>query len=145
MGKEADRVGVSRPPSGAHDVQRLESEVEKSRRRLDAYVDELDRRRHRLLAMRKPGRVAVAAAGAGLILGAAAFVLYRRRRRLSRMRRRGRNLQDALLRMARHPERVASDGKSPWSRVLVAVAPVVVRTLAQAAWKRGDGRARQSR
>jgi hypothetical protein len=35
--------------------------------------------------------------------------------------------------MSRHPERVASDAESPWSRVLVAIAPIVVKKLADAA------------
>jgi len=138
MGKKPDRLNRAEArPDSPGTVKSLESEIERSRRRLDAYVDELDRRRHRLLSLRRHPLPAGAAA-----LGAAALVavgvgLYRRRSgRIHRSRRKARDLREAFLRMSAHPERVASDSKSPWSRVLVAIAPVVVKMLADAALRR---------
>jgi hypothetical protein len=119
------------------DLKRLEADIARTRRRLDEYVDELDRRRHRLLAVRQHP-----AAAAGVALGAAALVagaviLVRRRAALrSRPKRKSQNLWEALGRMADHPERVASDGKSPWSRIAVAVAPILVKKIADAALQR---------
>jgi hypothetical protein len=140
MGKEPDRVRRHAPPNGHADLQRLETEIERSRRRVDAYVDELDRRRHRLLSVRRHPAAAIGVvAGAVLLAGGAAVLIARRRRPSHRARRQTSNLREALARMARHPERVASDGKSPWSRVLVAVAPIVMKAVADAALRRRSG------
>ena len=134
MGKEPRRVESRISPET---VRKLESEIERSRRRLDAYVDELDRRRHRLLSVRRhPVRVAGAALGAAAVIAGAIVIARRRSSRTARARRRATLLQDALGRVFAHPERVASAGKSPWSRVLVAVAPVAVKFLADAARRR---------
>ena len=146
MGKEPHRVGGKASASKASKtrarvaparVKLLESEIESSRRRLDAYVDELDRRRHRLLSVRQhPAPAIGAAVAAAALLAGTIVVIRRRRRRLARSRRKFDSVQEALRRVVAHPDRVASDGKSPWSRVLVAVAPVAVKFLADAALKR---------
>ena len=156
MGKEPDRVSgadvreqVSSSPErrrrspetrkaeSPRDLKRLEWEIARSRRRLDEYVDELDRRRHRLLAVREHP-VAVAGAALGAVAAIAGAVILIRRRSSTRRRAatRSQDLKDALNRMFAHPERVASDGKSPWSRVLVAVAPIVAKKIADAAFRR---------
>jgi hypothetical protein len=138
MGKEPDRVEKTDGDGDAQELQRLKSEIRGARYRLDAYVEELDRRRHRFLSLREhPG----AAAAVGLAVGGllAGIVLLARRGAKSRSKswRRARHFRDAVARMSRHPERVASDAKSPWSRVLVAVAPIVVKKLADATFSRG--------
>jgi len=138
MGKKPHRVAeVSPALDSAGEVRRLESEIENSRRRLDAYVDELDRRRHRLLSVgRHPLPAVGLAAGAAVVFAGGVWLLRRRRTRVTRSRRKARRLADALRRAAAHPERVATEGKSPWSRALVAATPVIVRFLADAALRR---------
>ncbi len=134
MGKEPHRVKPRAAGNGHEDLKRLETEIERSRRRLDAYVDELDRRRHRLLSVRQHPATAIGiAAGALILVGGGAWLVVRRRRPARRARLHAANLAEALGRMARHPERVASDGKSPWSRVAVAVAPILAKAIANAA------------
>jgi hypothetical protein len=142
MGEEPHRLMETEAPDrpsriAPEDVKRLESEIERSRRRLDAYVDELDRRRHRLLSVRRHPLPALGfAAGAAAIVAGAVWLGRRRSTRTARSRRKARSLRDALRRVAAHPERVASEGKSPWSRALVAAAPVVAKFLADAALRR---------
>ena len=126
-----------RKPESPRDLKRLEWEITRSHRRLDEYVDELDRRRHRLLAVRRhPAAAAGVAAGvAALVVGG--IVLVRRRASTRRhAARKSRNFREAWSRMLEHPERVASDGKSPWSRIAVAVAPILIKKIADAALKR---------
>jgi hypothetical protein len=134
MGKEPHRVEGKHADEGVQDIQRLRAQIRGARRRLDAYVAELDRRRHRILSIRDHP---VAAAAVGVALGGLvagiAYMARRRARAKSRSWRRARHFREAVARMSRHPERVASDAKSPWSRVLVAVAPIVVKKLADAA------------
>jgi hypothetical protein len=138
MGKKPHRVAEESPAlDSAEEVRRLESEIERSRRRLDAYVDELDRRRHRLLSVGRHPLPAVAlAAGAAVIVVGGIRLLRRHPTRAARSRRRARSLGDALRRAAAHPERVAAEGQSPWSRALVAATPVIARFLADAALRR---------
>ena len=127
---------ADRPDSPA-DLTRLEADIARTRRRLDEYVDELDRRRHRLLAVREhPAAAAGVALGAAALVAGAVILARRRAAARSRTRRKSQNLWAALGRMADHPERVASDGKSPWSRIAVAVAPIVVKKIADAALRR---------
>jgi len=134
---EKRQSSETRKAESPRDLKRLEWEIARSRRRLDEYVDELDRRRHRLLAVREHP-VAVAGAALGAVAAVAGAVLLIRRRSSKRRRAatRSQDLKDALNRMFAHPERVASDGKSPWSRVLVAVAPIVAKKVADAAFRR---------
>jgi hypothetical protein len=138
MGKEPRRLEKDRPKRDSpEEVRRLESEIERTRSRLDAYVGELDRRRHRLMAVRQhPVRAAGFAIGAAAVIAGAAMLVRRRSRRTDRARRRSKMLHDAVGRVLAHPERVASDAKSPWSRILVAVAPVAVKLLADAVRRR---------
>jgi hypothetical protein len=138
MGKEPRRVAEERADAGAaEEVRRLESEIVRSRRRLDAYVDELDRRRHRLLSVsRHPLPAIGVAAGIAAVAAGAVLLIRRRSKRVARSRRKARSLGDALRRVAAHPERVASEGKSPWSRILVAAAPFAVKALANAFLRR---------
>jgi hypothetical protein len=137
MGKEPRRVARERAArDSAEEVRRLESQIVSSRRRLDAYVEELDRRRHRLMSLRRPLPVlGLALAAAGVAVGIAALA-RRRAKRVPRSRRKARDLREALGRMVTHPERVASEGKSPWSRILVAVAPIAAKVLADALLRR---------
>jgi len=137
MGKEPRRVARERAArDSAEEVRQLESQIVSSRRRLDAYVDELDRRRHGLMSLRRPLPVlGLALAAAGVAAGAAALA-RRRAKRVPRSRRKARDLREALGRMVTHPERVASGGKSPWSRILVAVAPIAAKVLADALLRR---------
>lgn len=151
MGKESHRVkrvGLDRDvrdevgrngqrAETPRDLKKLEADIARTRHRLDEYVDELDRRRHRLLAVKEHP-----AAAAGVALGAAALVagtvILVRRRSAARRKanRKSQNLWEALNRMLEHPERVASDAKSPWSRIAVAVAPILVKKIADAAISR---------
>jgi hypothetical protein len=140
VAKEAARHGAGpdgRKAESPRDLKRLEWEITRTRRRLDEYVNELDRRRHRLLAVRRhPAAAAGVAAGvAALVVGG---VVLARRRASTRRRavRKSQSLREAWSRMLEHPERVASDGKSPWSRLAVAVAPILVKKIADAALKR---------
>jgi hypothetical protein len=134
MGKEPDRVERPHGEERPRDLQRLRTEIGGARRRLDAYVEELDRRRHRLLSVRDHPAAATAVGLAILgIVGGVVYLARRRAQARSRSWRRARHFRDAVSRMSRHPERVASDAKSPWSRVLVAIAPIVVKKLVDAA------------
>ena len=144
MGKEPNRLNdkpserkAAKKRVAPEHVKLLESEIESSRRRLDAYVDELDRRRHRLLSVREhpAPAIGVAVGTAALVVGTI-ILIRRRNRRLARSRKKFVAIQEAFARMVAHPERVASDGKSPWSRVLVAAAPVAMKLLANAALQR---------
>ena len=119
------------------DLKQLERDIARSRRRLDEYVDELDRRRHRLLAVREHPAAAVGVGVAAVALVAGTVVLVKRRAATRRRtQRKSQNLWQALQRMTEHPERVASDSKSTWSRVAVAVAPILVKKLADAAMRK---------
>lgn len=98
---------------------------------------ELDRRRHTLLSVRAhPLRAAgIAAAVAALAAGATALVVQRRSKP-RRLARRSRQLRDAFGRILDHPERVASDAKNPLFLIAAAVAPVLVKKIADAALRR---------
>jgi hypothetical protein len=123
----------------AETVDRLEKDIEETRGRLSRLFAELDHRRHEVLSVRAHP-VAAAAVGAGIAAAAAGFVFLLRRRRETprRMRVRTRKVWRALGRVVAHPERVASDAKSPISRVLVAAAPIVIKTIASRVdWGRG--------
>jgi hypothetical protein len=146
MGKEPHRLSRRdvREELGKHDapgqadsprdLKRLEADIARTRRRLDEYVDELDRRRHRLLAVREhPVAAAGAALGAVALIAGAVVLVRRRASTRRRAQRKSQNVWQAFQRMAEHPERVASDGKSPWSRIAVAVAPILVKKIADAA------------
>jgi len=129
------------------EVHRLESEIGQTRRRLDEYVDELDRRRHRLLSLREPARRGVGFAVGLAAAGLAAFILVRRRRPAARTSRKARDLRGALERVLSNPERVASDGKGLPARAFLAVLPIVARSLLAYATRRGQpgGAARRRR
>ena len=83
--------------------------------------------------------MAAVAMGVGFLAlaGGAVWLGRRRARRKAGSWRRVRHFREALGRASRHPERVASDAKSPWSRILVAVAPIAVKKLADAALRGG--------
>lgn len=151
MGKEPHRVkrvgldrdvrdevgGDGQRAETPRDLKRLESDIARTRRRLDEYVDELDRRRHRLLAVKEhPAAAAGVALGAAALVAGAVILVRRRSAARRKAQRKSQNLWEALSRMAAHPERVASDGKSPWSRIAVAVAPILVKKIADAAISR---------
>ena len=135
--REKSRSADARKAASPRDLKHLEWEIARTRRRLDEYVQELDRRRHRLLSVREHP-VAIAAAGVGAVAAIAGTVILIRRRSSAKQRAatKSQDLKDAINRMFAHPERVASEGKSPWSRVLVAVAPIVVKKIADAAIRR---------
>jgi hypothetical protein len=137
VGEEPDRVSAAGRDPSAEDVKRLEKDIEASRERLSDVVAELDRRRHALLSPGTyPLRFAAVAAGATLLAGGAVFVVLRARRRRRRFAKRSRQLADAFTRMVRHPERVASDAKSPLSRIAVAVVPILIRKIADGVLRR---------
>lgn len=128
--------GDGHEAKSVRDLKQLESDIKRTRRRLDQYVDELDRRRHRLMAVREhPWAAAGVGLGAIALVGGTVVLLRRRATSRRRVQSRSRSLRETLGRMLDHPERVASDGKSPWSRILVAVAPIVVKKIADAAIK----------
>jgi hypothetical protein len=133
MGEEPDRVKKEDP--SPDDLRRLEREIERSRERLSGLVGELDRRRHDLLSVRAhPVRTgALGAALAGLLAGGVLLVLRGRSRR-QKARAKRRQFRQAFGRVFEHPERLASEAKSPISRVLVAVAPVLIKKIADRAF-----------
>jgi hypothetical protein len=133
MGEEPHRVRSEDP--SPEDLRRLEREIERSRERLSGLVAELDRRRHELLSVRAhPVRTgALGAATAGLIAGGV-FLILRRRARRQQARVKGRQFGQALGRVFEHPERLASKAKRPVSRVLVAVAPILIRKITDRAF-----------
>lgn len=137
-GKErAEARRLAQRAESPRDLKQLERDIARSRRRLDEYVDELDRRRHRLLAVRQHPAAAVGVGVAAVALIAGTVVLMKRRAATRRKtQRKSQNLWAAFQRMTEHPERVASDSKSTWSRVAVAVAPILVKKIADAAMKR---------
>ncbi|HYX21636.1 MAG TPA: hypothetical protein VFA98_12400, partial [Thermoanaerobaculia bacterium] len=93
MGKEPDRVEKTDGHRGAHDLQRLRSEIRGARHRLDAYVEELDRRRHRLLSVRDhPSAAAAVGLAVGGLVAGIVVVARRRARRGSKSWRRARHL-----------------------------------------------------
>jgi hypothetical protein len=138
MGEKSHRVADDSRRDSPLELQRLESEIARSRHRLDAYVDELDRRRHRLLSVRAHPGVAVGAAVGGLsVIAASVLLLRRRRRRIPRARARAEAFRDAFERVTRHPERVAREkNTSSWAKLLIAAAPAVVRILRETSRRR---------
>ena len=134
MGEEPDRVAAPKEDPSSQDLRKLEREIAASRERLTDMVAELDRRRHDLLSLRDhPLRTAAIAAGAATVAAAVTIVLLRGRTRGRDMRKRARRLSEAFSRMVAHPERVASDAKSPISRIAVAVVPILVKKIADRA------------
>ncbi len=139
MGQEPRRVEAESETPTAETLDRLEKNIEETRGRLSRLFAELDHRRHEALSVRAHP-IAAAAIGAGAAAAAAGlFLLFRRRREAPRRARvRTRKVWQALGRVVSHPERVASDGKSPISRVIVATLPILVKTIAGRAFpKRG--------
>jgi hypothetical protein len=142
MGEEPDRVASDRPASAAsdpseQDLRKLESEIAASRERLSDVVAELDRRRHALLSPRaNPLGITAIAAGVAIVAAGAAVAIVRARKRRRRFAKRSRQLRYAVGRMVRHPERVASDAKSPLSRIAVVVVPILVKRIADRVFRR---------
>jgi hypothetical protein len=136
VGKEPDRLTPAERDPSPLDIKRLEREIAESRKRLSDLVAELDRRRHELLSFRaRPLRTAAIALVGAAVAGGAAAVLLRGRSRLS-VRKRARDLGKAFGRIFEHPERVASDAKSPFSRIAIAVVPILVKKIADRALER---------
>ena len=131
MGEEPNRVAPAPEDPSQQDLRKLEREIAASRERLGDMVAELDRRRHHLLSVREhPLGIAAVAGAAALLAAGATFLLIRRRARMTGMRKRARGLSDAFTRMVAHPERVAPNAKSPYSRIAVAVVPILVKKIA---------------
>jgi hypothetical protein len=131
VGEEQDRL---KEENSSENLHRLEKEIEQSRERLSGLVGELDHRRHEILSVRahpvRSGAVGVAVAG---LLAAGVLLVLRRRARRRMAPVKGRQIRQAFARLVQHPERLASDGKSPWSRILVAVAPILIKKIADRA------------
>jgi hypothetical protein len=130
VGEEPDRVKKEGP--SPEDLRRLEREIAQSRDRLSGLIGQPDR--HEILSVRAhPVRTgALGAAVAGLLAGGVLLVLRRRaRRRKAQVK--GRRFRLAAARVFEHPERLASDAKSPISRVLIAVAPILIKMIADRA------------
>lgn len=137
MGEEPDRVMEAQKDPSPQDLKRLETEIAASRERLSGFVAELDRRRHDLLSFTgHPLRIAAIALAAAALAAGATAVIVRARARPRRLRKRSRQMREAFGRIVRHPERVASDAKSPLARIAVAVAPILVKKIADAALRR---------
>lgn len=117
----------ARDPAQA--VRRLEERAEAIRGNLDVLVDEVERRGTRLAKPIAVG-VGVAALGALVVAGTAAWRVYRRPPP-SRLR----GLARAMRRMAEHPERVAEVRPSVAKKVLAsagaALASIAVHQLVQ--------------
>lgn len=99
---------------GEDPVGRVEGEIQSLRGELGGLVAELDRRRHeafdlRLQLKRHPVAVAIAAAGAALVLGGLLAVAVRSRREHRRPSVRAREARRALARLLEHPDRVAAE------------------------------------
>jgi hypothetical protein len=143
VGEEPDRIAPKNhgvPKNGdpsEQDLRELEREIAASRERLSDVVAELDRRRHHLFSLEHhPLRIAAIAAGAVAFASGFTFAVYRRRRRQRSLSRHARKLSKAFGRMAAHPERAASDAKSPLTRIAVVIAPVLVKKIADAVLSR---------
>lgn len=141
MGEEPDRVASDRPASttsapSEQDLRKLEREIAASRERLSDVVAELDRRRHALLSPRANPGITAIVAGVAILAAGAAVAIVRARKRRRRFAKRSRQLRDAVGRMVRHPKLVASDAKSPLSRIAVAVVPILVKKIADRAFRR---------
>ena len=121
MGEEPGRVEKSPPRA----VRRLESDIERTRRVLADYVEELDRRRHRLTGR---GPVAIAAAAAALVvLGIGAAVVLRRRSRRAPSAQ-AKMLLEAARRFSRHPERVARENGA-LRKAALSLVPIVAKAV----------------
>ena len=142
MGEEPNRVepnpvAPNQEEPSEQDLRELEREIAASRERLSDVVAELDRRRHHLFSLgHHPLRVAAIAAGAAAFASGVTFAIYRRRKRRRAISRRARRLGQAFGRMAAHPERVASDAKSPVTRIALVIAPILVKKIFDAALRR---------
>ena len=139
MGQESNRVAPGNGEPSEQDLRKLEREIAASRERLSDVVAELDRRRHHLFSFEfqhHPLRVAVIAAGAAAFASGLTFAIYRRRRRERALSHRARKFSKAFGRMTAHPERVASDAKSPWMRIAMVIAPVLVKKIADRVLRR---------
>ena len=142
MGQGTTRVVEDNGTSGR--VRALGDEITDVRRRLDALVMELDRRRHNVTDWRRhlrrhAGTVAVGALAVAVVV-AAPVVLARtrsRRRTTSSLVARGaeftqkaRRLGQAFERIADDPDRLAPTSAGLGSRVVVAVAAMMAQVLA---------------
>jgi hypothetical protein len=105
-------------------VSRVSGEIELLRSEIGNLVGELDRRRHelfdlRLQAKRHPVGLAIAAAGAALIVGGLIALAVRSRREARSPSRRARDVSRAISRLVDHPDRVAAE-ESVRNKILAA-------------------------
>lgn len=105
-------------------VSRVSGEIELLRSEIGNIVGELDRRRHelfdlRLQAKRHPVALAIAAAGAALVVGGLIALAFRSRREARTPSRRAREVSRALSRLVDHPDRVAAE-ESVRNKILAA-------------------------
>lgn len=105
-------------------VSRVSGEIDTLRSDIGNLVAELDRRRHELFdlklqAKRHPVALAVAVAGAALVLGGLVALAMRSRRERHRPSRRAREVSHAVARLLEHPDRVAAE-QSTRDKILVA-------------------------
>ncbi len=105
-------------------VSRVSGEIELLRSEIGNIVGELDRRRHelfdlRLQAKRHPVALAIAAAGAALVVGGLIALAVRSRREARSPSRRAREVSRALSRLVDHPDRVAAE-ESVRNKILAA-------------------------
>ena len=148
MGQGTTRVVEDNGTSGR--VRALGDEITDVRRRIDALVMELDRRRHNMTNWRRHVRRhggAVALGALVIAVSVAAPVLLARlrsRRRVDTLMSRGveftakaRRLGQALERIADDPDRLAPRAAAAGvgSRTVVAVATMIAQVLAQAAMR----------
>ncbi len=148
MGQGTTRVVEDNGTSGR--VRELGDEITDVRRRIDALVMELDRRRHNMTNWRRHvrrhgGAVALGALVIAVSVTAPVFLvrLRSRRRRADTLMSRGtqfsekaRRLGQALERIADDPDRVAPRAAAGiGSRTVVAVATMIAQVLAQSAMR----------
>ena len=137
MGEEPGRVEKSPP----REVRRIASDIERTRRVLADYVEELDRRRHRLTD-RGPLLIAAAAAAVVLVGVGTALVLRRRARQAPSAR--AKRLLEAAQRFSRHPDRVArKDGAI--KKAALALVPILAKAALSRAGHSNGRHPRRSR
>ena len=129
MGAQPVRV---KKPDPEPDVRRLREDVEALRRGLDASLSELDVRRREILDPRRhKGALAAAGIAAAVAVAAAVALTIRRRRRRHRATEKLRRLRQAVDRITRHPERVATEPPPLGPRLLQTAAVAAATTLAR--------------
>jgi ElaB/YqjD/DUF883 family membrane-anchored ribosome-binding protein len=115
-------------------VQEAGEKVERSRRRLDRLVSELDRRRHLVVrterAVRSNPALAIGLAAVGLtIIGGGIVLAVRHHQQRQLLSSRVARLRTALARMIDHPDHVAASGSTVPGKIAAAAGSTVATIL----------------